>query len=108
MAGVATQQVNLGGDSALKYDKKIASYLGCFLISAEGLLVTCSYDYLTEDWSHKSFVLYAFIGNYLIPMSIVIFFYSQIVKAVVSHEAALKAQAKKMNVESLRSNTVSL
>ena len=31
----------------------------------------------------------------------------QIVKAVVSHEAALKAQAKKMNVESLRSNTVS-
>ncbi len=27
----------------------------------------------------------------------------QIVKAVVSHEAALKAQAKKMNVESLRS-----
>jgi r-opsin len=28
----------------------------------------------------------------------------QIVKAVVMHEAALKAQAKKMNVDSLRSN----
>ncbi len=29
--------------------------------------------------------------------------FAQIVKAVVMHEAALKAQAKKMNVESLRS-----
>jgi hypothetical protein len=32
----------------------------------------------------------------------------QIVKAVISHESALKAQAKKMNVESLRSNAVRL
>ena len=31
-----------------------------------------------------------------------IFFYSQIVMAVVKHERALKEQAKKMNVESLR------
>ena len=30
-------------------------------------------------------------------------FYSSIVKAVVAHENALKAQAKKMNVDSLRS-----
>merc|ERR1719412_2980897 len=70
----------------------------------EGLYLTCSYDYLTEDWNHKSYILYAFIMNYSIPMCIVIFFYSQIVRAVVAHEAALKAQAKKMNVESLRSN----
>ena len=40
------------------------------------------------------------------PMITVIFFYSQIVKAVVSHEAALRKQAGKMNVESLRSNAV--
>ncbi len=40
-------------------------------------------------------------------MLFVIFFYSQIVKAVVAHEAALKAQAKKMNVDSLRSGQVS-
>ena len=33
--------------------------------------------------------------------------FTQIVKAVISHESALKAQAKKMNVESLRSNAVS-
>ena len=65
--------------------------------------MTCSYDYLSEDWNHKSFILYAFIGNYCLPMLSVIFLYSQIVKAVVAHEASLRAQAKKMNVESLRS-----
>ena len=72
----------------------------------EGLFITCSYDYLSDDWNHKSFILYAFIFNYCVPVTFVIFFYSQIVKAVVSHEAALKAQAKKMNVDSLRSNPV--
>ncbi len=68
--------------------------------------MTCSYDYLTEDWNHKTYIIYAFVLNYMLPMIIVIFFYSQIVKAVISHESALKAQAKKMNVESLRSNAV--
>ena len=68
--------------------------------------MTCSYDYLSEDWNRKSYMIYAFIGNYLFPMLITIFFYVQIVKAVVSHEAALRAQAKKMNVDSLRSNQV--
>ena len=72
----------------------------------EGLFMTCSYDYLSEDWNRKSFILYAFIFNYCFPMLMVIFYYTQIVRAVVKHESALKAQAKKMNVESLRSNQV--
>lgn len=37
-------------------------------------------------------------------MMLIIYYYSQIVKHVFSHEKALRAQAKKMNVESLRSN----
>ena len=69
---------------------------------SEGLLITCSYDYLSEDWMKKSFVLYAFIGNYCIPMLCAIYFYSRIVVAVVKHEANLRKQAKKMNVDSLR------
>lgn len=76
----------------------------CFI--TEGTLITCSYDYLTEDWNHKTYILYAFIMNFCIPMTTIIYFYSQIVKAVVGHEASLRAQAKKMNVESLRSNAV--
>ena len=36
-------------------------------------------------------------------MILITVFYSNIVRAVVAHEAALRAQAKKMNVDSLRS-----
>eukprot|EP00095_Tigriopus_kingsejongensis_P000350 maker-scaffold1125_size61249-snap-gene-0.12 protein:Tk00350 transcript:maker-scaffold1125_size61249-snap-gene-0.12-mRNA-1 annotation:"opsin" len=70
----------------------------------EGLLLTCSFDYLTDDWTNKSFTLFFFMGCFGVPMLFIIYFYSQIVFAVVNHERALKAQAKKMNVESLRSN----
>ena len=69
-------------------------FLGWGGYKLEGLFMSCSFDYLSEDWNHKSFVLYAFICNYCCPMLMVIFFYSQIVKAVVAHESALKAQAK--------------
>ena len=71
--------------------------------ATEGQLISCSYDYLSEDMNSVSFVLYAYIFNYCVPVSSCIFFYSQIVMAVVKHEKALKEQAKKMNVESLRS-----
>ena len=74
---------------------------------SEGLLLTCSFDYLTDSMSNMSFTAFFFIGCYFLPLLFIIFFYSQIVMAVVSHERALKAQAKKMNVESLRSNEAS-
>jgi len=72
--------------------------------TTEGMLFTCSYDYLKDDWNHKSYVLFGFFFCYLIPMVIVFFFYSSIVQAVWAHEHALREQAKKMNVDSLRSN----
>lgn len=37
-------------------------------------------------------------------MSLIIYYYSQIVSHVFNHEKALREQAKKMNVETLRSN----
>ena len=70
------------------------------------MLVTCSYDYLSDDFNNRSYIVFAFCFNYLLPMVLVFFYYSSIVKAVWAHEEALKAQAKKMNVESLRSNQV--
>ena len=73
--------------------------------TTEGMLYTCSYDYLNQDWNHKSYVLFGFFFCYLIPMTMIFFFYSSIVKAVWAHEHALREQAKKMNVDSLRSNT---
>merc|ERR1711872_133212 len=70
---------------------------------AEGLLVTCGYDYLSQDMNKKSYMMFAFCFNYMTPIIMISFFYTKIVKAVVMHEATLKAQAK-MNVDSLRSN----
>lgn len=52
----------------------------------------------------RMFVGTIFTFSYVLPMSMIIYYYSQIVSHVVNHEKALKAQAKKMNVESLRSN----
>jgi len=72
--------------------------------SLEGLLVSCSFEYSTDDWNNKSFTIFIFSCCYVVPMCFIIYYYSFIVKAVWSHEAAMKEQAKKMNVESLRQN----
>jgi len=85
----------------------IPPFFGWGGYASEGVLVTCTYDYLKDDWNHKSFMLWAFTVNYCFPLCIIIYFYSGIVKAVVSHERAMKAQAKKMNVESLKSGAES-
>nr|APY20540.1 ultraviolet sensitive opsin [Tenthredo koehleri] len=71
----------------------------------EGYLTSCTFDYLTQTQELRYFVLTIFIFSYCIPMSLILYYYSQIVSHVVNHEKALREQAKKMNVESLRSNT---
>lgn len=70
----------------------------------EGFLTACSFDYLTRTFDNQLFVGSIFFFSYVIPMSMIIYFYSQIVSKVFTHEKALREQAKKMNVESLRAN----
>ncbi|XP_030762437.1 opsin, ultraviolet-sensitive-like [Sitophilus oryzae] len=70
----------------------------------EGFLTACSFDYLTRTFDNRLFVGAIFTFSYVIPMLMIIYFYSQIVSKVFSHEKALREQAKKMNVESLRAN----
>ncbi|XP_045464394.1 opsin, ultraviolet-sensitive-like isoform X1 [Harmonia axyridis] len=70
----------------------------------EGYLTACSFDYLTTTFDNRMFVAVIFTCSYVIPMSMIIFFYSRIVSTIFSHEKALRDQAKKMNVDSLRSN----
>ena len=81
----------------------IGPFLGWGDYKAEGLIITCSYDFLSTGVNQRTFILFAYIFNYFTPMLLIIIYYTSIVKAVVAHEAALKAQAKKMNVDSLRS-----
>lgn len=70
----------------------------------EGFLTACTMDYLTDSDEIRSFVATIFTFSYLIPMLMIIYFYSKIVGRVMSHEKNLRKQAKKMNVDSLRSN----
>ncbi|XP_049547087.1 opsin, ultraviolet-sensitive-like isoform X2 [Anopheles darlingi] len=70
----------------------------------EGFLTACTFDYLSQTFDNRMFVGTIFTFSYVLPMSLIIYYYSHIVKHVVNHEKVLRDQAKKMNVESLRSN----
>jgi len=78
-------------------------FVGWGKYGLEGQLITCSYEYMEQSTNVQSFVIFTLFTNYIFPIGIAIFFYSQIVMAVVNHEKALKEQAKKMGVDSLRS-----
>jgi len=70
--------------------------------SLEGILTSCSFDYLTQDISTITYNLFMFIFDYCCPLTIIIGSYAMIVKAISEHESAMRAQAAKMNVKSLR------
>ncbi|KAK4301081.1 hypothetical protein Pmani_026751 [Petrolisthes manimaculis] len=70
----------------------------------EGILDSCSFDYLSRDFNLRSFGICIFIFDYCIPLFIIVCAYVFIVKAIVAHEKAMRDQAKKMNVTNLRSN----
>ncbi len=40
--------------------------------------LTCSFDYVTDTMSNKTFTACFFVGCYGIPLLFVIFFYSQV------------------------------
>lgn len=44
----------------------------------EGGLITCGYDYLSQDSNRKSYLAFAFIFNYLVPLIIISFFYTKV------------------------------
>jgi len=69
----------------------------------EGILDSCSFDYLSKDWNNLSFGIFLTVTSYFLPLLVIIFAYVFIVKTIVAHEAAMRAQAKKMNVTNLRS-----
>jgi len=70
---------------------------------AEGILDSCSYDYLSQDMKTKSYQLCLFSFDFCVPLTVILFSYLFIVKHISAHESAMRAQAAKMNVKSLRS-----
>ncbi|CAO1405850.1 unnamed protein product [Diamesa serratosioi] len=70
----------------------------------EGNMTACGTDYLSHDWSSRSYILTYAIFVYWTPLLMIIYSYFFILKAVSAHEKNMREQAKKMNVASLRSS----
>jgi len=70
--------------------------------SPEGIMTSCSFDYLSQDIGTITYNLFMFIFDYCCPLLVIIGSYAMIVKAIWAHEDAMRAQAQKMNVKSLR------
>ncbi|XP_017784754.1 PREDICTED: rhodopsin-like [Nicrophorus vespilloides] len=70
----------------------------------EGNMTACGTDYLNTEWFHRSYILVYSVFVYFLPLFTIIYSYWFIVQAVSAHEKAMREQAKKMNVASLRSS----
>lgn len=62
---------------------------------SEGFLTACTFDYLTRTFDNRLFIGAIFTFSYVIPMLMIIYFYSQIVSKVFSHEKALREQVSR-------------
>nr|BAQ54835.1 opsin, long-wavelength sensitive type [Asiagomphus melaenops] len=69
----------------------------------EGNMTACGTDYLAKEWFDKSYILIYSFFCYWLPLFTIIYSYFFIVQAVAAHEKTMREQAKKMNVQSLRS-----
>jgi len=83
----------------------IPPFLGWGKYIPEGILNSCSFDYLSKTFNLRSFGICIFIFDFCIPLCIIVLAYVFIVQAIVAHEKGMREQAKKMNVSNLRSNT---
>ena len=83
----------------------VPPFFGWGRYTLEGLFMTCSYEYLSDGWNERSFILVTFIFTYVIPISFNLYFYQKIIVAIFFTEAAFKrAQTKLMNARNLPIN----
>uniref|UniRef100_A0A340TBQ9 G-protein coupled receptors family 1 profile domain-containing protein n=1 Tax=Anopheles quadriannulatus TaxID=34691 RepID=A0A340TBQ9_ANOQN len=73
----------------------------------EGNMSACGTDYLSKDWISVSYIYAYSVFVYWLPLLLIIYCYTYILKAVSAHERNMREQAKKMNVASLRSSDAS-
>ena len=55
------------------------------------MLITCSFDYLTDTFSNKSFVVYLTVVDFVIPMFPLFTLYFLIAKEVIGYYRKQKA-----------------
>jgi len=77
-------------------------FFGWNRYTPEGNMTACGTDYLAQDWFSQSYLWAFSVGSWLLPLFWIVFAYSKIVSKVFAHEKAMKEQAKKMGIKSLR------
>lgn len=82
----------------------IAPMFGWNRYVPEGNMTACGTDYLSKEWSSRSYIMVYSGFVYFLPLLTIIYSYWFIVQAVADHEKNMREQAKKMNVASLRSS----
>nr|BAP11265.1 long wavelength-sensitive opsin 2 [Graphium sarpedon] len=82
----------------------IAPIFGWNRYVPEGNMTACGTDYLSKSWLSRSYIVVYSVFVYYLPLLLIIYSYFFIVQAVAAHEKAMREQAKKMNVASLRSS----
>nr|AEG80177.1 long wavelength-sensitive visual pigment [Eueides lineata] len=70
----------------------------------EGNMTACGTDYFDKSMSNITYIVLYSVACYYAPLLLIIYSYFFIVQAVAAHEKAMREQAKKMNVASLRSS----
>lgn len=65
----------------------------------EGMMTSCTFDYLSQDVKNGSFNMGMFFFAFAIPVACIFAFYIGIVKAVMAHHDAMNEQAKKMGAK---------
>nr|APY20679.1 long wavelength sensitive opsin 2 [Xanthostigma xanthostigma] len=98
-----TAMLRILGVWAFSVGWTIAPLFGWNRYVPEGNMTACGTDYLTKDWQSRSYILVYSFFVYFLPLLTIIYSYFFIVQAVAAHEKAMREQAKKMNVASLRS-----
>ncbi|CAI9739459.1 Full=Rhodopsin [Octopus vulgaris] len=68
----------------------------------EGILTSCSFDYLSTDSNTRSFILCMYFMGFMLPVVIIAFCYFNIVMSVSNHEKEMAAMAKRLNAKELR------
>lgn len=82
----------------------VTPMLGWSRYVPEGNLTACSIDYMTRDWNPRSYLIMYSLFVYYTPLFLICYSYWFIIATVSAHEKAMREQAKKMNVKSLRSS----
>ncbi|KAK7111806.1 rhodopsin-like [Littorina saxatilis] len=65
----------------------------------EGFQTSCTFDYLTRNDYFRSYIMCLYICGFALPLSIILYSYFFIYRAVAVHEKEMGKMAKKLNAE---------